>query len=93
MDSKERKTLHLKAKLPELGRLKDLNVELTTIHRDTVVRKYRKILDLLFIVVQTKFIIVLVQFYDPLLRSFLFQDFHLTPTLDEFYKILDLPLK
>ncbi|KAI5405598.1 hypothetical protein KIW84_052391 [Lathyrus oleraceus] len=32
-------------------------------------------------------------FYDPPLRSFLFQDFHLTPALDEFQGLLGFSIK
>lgn len=47
----------------------------------------------MFTEVQTKVFTNLSQVYDPSLRSFVFQDYQLTPTLEEFERILDLPLK
>ncbi|RDX65464.1 hypothetical protein CR513_55876, partial [Mucuna pruriens] len=35
---------------------------------------------------------VMAQFYDPHLRSFMFQDFQLAPTLEEYERILGLSL-
>lgn len=64
---------------------------LTNILRDAFTLKYGKILHLLFVPVQKDAITVLAQFYDPPLRSFLLRDFQLTPTLEEFEKILDSP--
>ncbi|KAI5412483.1 hypothetical protein KIW84_057234 [Lathyrus oleraceus] len=52
-----------------------------------------RILSLLTVKVQTSFITALAQFYDPLLRSFLLQDFHLTLTLEEFKGFLGFSMK
>ncbi|RDY04060.1 hypothetical protein CR513_12267, partial [Mucuna pruriens] len=50
------------------------------------------ILDLLKVEVQLEALTALVQFYGPPLRTFLFQDFQMAPTLDEYERILDQPL-
>ncbi|RDX81741.1 hypothetical protein CR513_37542, partial [Mucuna pruriens] len=42
--------------------------------------------------VQSEALSALVQFYDPSMRNFLFQDFQLSPTLEEYEHILDQPL-
>ncbi|RDX91396.1 hypothetical protein CR513_26640, partial [Mucuna pruriens] len=42
--------------------------------------------------IQHEALTTLVQFYDPPLRTFLFQDFQMAPTLDEYERILDQPL-
>jgi len=48
---------------------------------------------LLDIEVQTSLITAFVQYYDPPVRAFTFQDFQLVPTTEEFEQILDLPLE
>jgi len=76
-----------------LESLRDLSVELTTIPKNAFVFKYGEILDLLFTNVQTDAITALAQFYDPPMRSLLFQDFQLAPTLEEFERIVGIPSK
>lgn len=43
--------------------------------------------------INTTFIHTLMQFYDPPLRCFTFQDYHLTPTLEEYSHILGIGIK
>jgi len=93
MGSEKRRTLSFKVELPNLESLRDLSVELTVIPKSAYVFKYGEILDLLFTNVQVDVITALAQFYDPPMRSFLFQDFQLTPTLEEFERIVGIPLK
>ncbi|GAU51825.1 hypothetical protein TSUD_416110 [Trifolium subterraneum] len=93
MGSEKRKTLSLKVKLPALKSLKDLTTKLTANSRDAFMLKYGNILDLLFIDVQVEAITALAQFYDPPMRCFLFQDFQLAPTLEEFEGIVGIPPK
>ncbi|RDX69192.1 hypothetical protein CR513_51716, partial [Mucuna pruriens] len=46
--------------------------------------KFEKVLDLIQVEVQPWALSALVQFYDPSIRSFTFQDFQLDPTLEEY---------
>ena len=52
-------------------------------------RRYGDTLELTRVEVQMDDVSALVQFYDPLLRCFTFQDFQLAPTLEEFDRILN----
>ncbi|WJX33933.1 hypothetical protein P8452_22095 [Trifolium repens] len=93
MDSEKRRTLPLKVKLLDLESLRNLSTELTSIPRRAFVCKYGNILDLLFTNVQVEALTALSQFYDPPMRCFLFQDFQLAPTLEEFERIVGIPPK
>lgn len=61
-----------------------------SIHRKFTL-KYGRILDLLRVPVKVEVVIALAQFYDPPLRCFLFQDFLLASTLEEFGLYMDFP--
>ncbi|XP_050886319.1 uncharacterized protein LOC127091673 [Lathyrus oleraceus] len=91
MESGKRKAFQIKAKVPCVKGFIAFRDGLTNIHRDTFTLKYGKILHLLSVPVQKDAITALAQFYDPPLRSFLFRDFQLAPTLEEFGRILDSP--
>ncbi|WJX95004.1 hypothetical protein P8452_76370 [Trifolium repens] len=93
MDSEKRRTLPLKVKLPDLKSPRDLTTELTSISKSAFIFKYGNILDLLFTDVQFEALTALAQFYDPSMRCFLFQDFQLAPTLEEFERIIGIPPK
>jgi hypothetical protein len=93
MNSEKRRTLPLKVKLPDLETLRDLTTELTSISKSAFIFKYGNILDLLFTDVQVEALTALAQFYDPPMRCFLFQDFQLAPTLEEFERIIGIPPK
>ncbi|RDY04697.1 hypothetical protein CR513_11566, partial [Mucuna pruriens] len=54
-------------------------------------KKFGKILDLMEIEIQPEAISALAQFYDLLMRSFLFQNFQMAPTLEEYECILGRP--
>lgn len=77
--------------MSEIDNLKEFKTKMPPIFRNTFIGKYGKILDLMTIEVQPKVITNLAQFYDPLFKSFLFQDFQLTHTLED-ERILELPL-
>ncbi|GAU40821.1 hypothetical protein TSUD_398050, partial [Trifolium subterraneum] len=93
MSSNKKKTLQIKAQLPDMKSLKIFNDKLTSMARDRFTLKYGRILDLLEIPVQVDAVTALAQFYDPPLRCFTFQDFQLAPTLEEFGQILDFSRK
>lgn len=42
---------------------------------------------------QEKAVHTLLQFYDPPLRCFTFPDYQISPTLEEFSNLLDIPIK
>ena len=52
-------------------------------------RRYGDTLDLTKVEVQLDVVSALIQFYDPPLRCFTFQDFQLAPTLEEFDRLLN----
>ncbi|RDY06707.1 hypothetical protein CR513_09258, partial [Mucuna pruriens] len=60
--------------------------------RRTFETRFGSVLDLMEVEIQLEALTALVQFYDPPLRSFQFQDFQMAPTLDEYERILDQPL-
>src|SRR4030042_2729278 len=93
MSLEKRNTLPFKVRLPEVEGLKALNGELKALSRVSFTGRYGHILDLLSINVQADAIQTLAQFYDPPTRSFLFRDFQLAPTLEEFGSILGTPSK
>lgn len=92
-DKNRRKTLHLKAKLHDLKFLRKVEADFPACFKITFEGRYGKILDLISLKVHPKARTALAQLYDPPLRSFLFQDFKVTPTLEEFENILGIPLK
>src|SRR4030066_1118997 len=93
MNSKETNALPWKIKLPNMDSMKTLSRNLTPSLKRSFVGKYGDILDLLFVNVQPGDISVLARFYDPPTRSFLFKDFQLAPTLEEFEGIMGIPSK
>ena len=75
-----KKTVYVKVKMPEVESLKKL-YNLLDLHKCLAFSgKYEKILNLVNIDVQVDTVTTLIQFYDPLLRCFTFQDFQLAPT-------------
>ncbi|KAI5431299.1 hypothetical protein KIW84_035465 [Lathyrus oleraceus] len=93
MGSERKKALPFKAKMPDTANISRLLNELPACFRVTLQGKFGHILDRLLVDVQTPVITALAQFYDPPLRSFLFQDFQLTPTLEEFDRLLGFSMK
>lgn len=93
MNPEKRNTLQFKVITPDMEKLKELVAKLPGCFRVTFERNYGKILDLLSIKAYPKAIIALAQFYDLELLCFLFRDFQLTPTLEEFENFLMIPFK
>src|SRR4030066_1439476 len=93
MNSKETNALPWKIKLPNMDSMKTQSRNLTPSLKRSFVATYGDILDLLSVNVQPEAISVLAQFYDPPTRSFLFKDFQLAPTLEEFEGIMGIPSK
>ena len=80
-------------KAPDLSGLRKYGMKLSNLDRLSFTRKYGKVLELLRVNVQEEAISALVQYYDPPLRCFTFEDFQLAPTLEEYEQILDLSLE
>ncbi|KAH1249706.1 hypothetical protein GmHk_05G013010 [Glycine max] len=55
-------------------------------------KAYEKILDLAIAEISTEAVVSLTQYYDQPLRCFMFGDFQLVPTVEEFEEILGCPL-
>lgn len=88
-----KKTVSVTVSNPEVDNLKALGRLLIGENREKFVKRYGNILDFLELDVQVDAISSLVQFYDPDLRCFIFKDFQLAPTLEEFEQILGYPLE
>ncbi|CAK8570809.1 unnamed protein product [Lathyrus sativus] len=84
MDSNKRKALRIKAQMSDVQSLEVLQDLIPGSIQKKFILKYGRILDLLGVPVKVEAITALAQFYDPLLRCFLFRDFQLVPTLEEF---------
>jgi len=88
-----KKKLSIKVNESNLTGLRELGGKLKTIQRDAFRKKFGNLLGLLEVEVQVPVLTALAQYYDPPLRCFTFSNFQLVPTIEEFEKILDLPLE
>lgn len=89
----QKRTLSLKAKMPQVDSLRRLCGLLSSDLWSKFVKRYGKILSLLDIHVEVDALTALLQFYDPPMRCFNFQNFQLAPTLEEFGQILGYSLE
>lgn len=83
--------LRIKATIPVLQSLRILQGLMPNSIQRKFTLKYGGILDLLRVPVKAEAVTALAHFYDPPLRCFLFQDFLLTPTLEEFELYVNVP--
>src|SRR3954469_24403407 len=81
--STKKTIVHFTVSTPDIKKLKIIKEKLPSGALDRFEIRYGNILDLLRVKVQEEAITALVQFYDPPLRCFTFQDFQLAPTLEE----------
>src|SRR3954467_15939963 len=81
--STKKTIVHFTVSTPDIKKLKIIKEKLPSSALDRFEIRYGNILDLLKVKVQEEAITALVQFYDPPLRCFTFQDFQLAPTLEE----------
>lgn len=90
----ERKSIHnYKFVEPPLAVLRGLGARLDLTHKDTFKETFGNLLGILNIKVKVTVVHTLVQFYDPPLRYFTFQDYQLAPTLEEYSHILGIRIK
>ncbi len=87
-----RKTFKFKVQKPRVDGLKAFAKILPDKTRSKFKERYGKILDLLDVNVQVEAVSALAQYYDPPLRCFTFSNFQLSPTLEEFSRIVGQPL-
>src|SRR3954463_14980037 len=75
--------VHLTVSVHDIKKLRIIRDKMSSTALNRFVGHYNDILDLLKVKVQEEAITALVQFYDPPLRCFTFQDFQLAPTLED----------
>ncbi|KAK2446509.1 hypothetical protein QL285_017309 [Trifolium repens] len=84
---------HFVFKVPKVDSLVAMEKKLTSLSQANFEANYGSILGLLHVEVDTTALVTLAQFFDRPLRCFTFQDFQLSPTLEEFEKILGLSIE
>ena len=89
MNTKGKQFVCINAIKPDMSKIKAIKRKLFERALKQFTRRYRDILDLTKVKVQLDVVSALIQFYDPPLRCFTFQDFQLAPTLEEFDRILN----
>ncbi|XP_050889409.1 uncharacterized protein LOC127094645 [Lathyrus oleraceus] len=90
----ERKSIHnYKFVEPQLAVLRGLRACLDLTHKDDFKEAYGNLLGILNTEVNITVVHTLVQFYDPPLRCFTFQDYQLAPILEEYSHILGIRIK
>lgn len=91
MEMNKMTTLRIKATMPDLQSLNILQGLMRNSIKRKFTLKYGRILYLLRAPVKVEAITALAQFHDPPLQCFLFQDFLLAPTLEEFELYVNIP--
>lgn len=86
-------TFSFRYKEPQTDSLKVLSSRITSIKDNKFRVTYGNILDLLFEKIDFGELTTLAQYYDIPLRCFTFPDFQLSPTLEEFERILNQSTK
>ncbi|XP_050889419.1 uncharacterized protein LOC127094657 [Lathyrus oleraceus] len=90
----ERESIHnYKFVEPPLAVLRGLGARLDLTHKDAFKETYGNMLGILNTEVNITVVHTLVQFYNPPLRCFTFQDYQLAPTLEEYSHILGIRIK
>ncbi|KAL5137554.1 hypothetical protein HKD37_10G027905 [Glycine soja] len=82
----------VKIKGLDVTTLKELGQLMGPLQRQAFRKVYGKILDLTAVEVFTEVVVSLAQYYDQPLRCFMFGDFQMVPTIEEFEEILGCPL-
>ena len=89
MDTKGRQLVRVSTFQPDLSEIETIKGKSSERALKMFARRYGDTLDLTRVDVQMDVVSALVQFNDPPMRCFTFQDFQLAPTLEEFYRILN----
>ncbi|KAI5419035.1 hypothetical protein KIW84_043299 [Lathyrus oleraceus] len=93
MESSKRNIYSFKFKDPDLKNLRNLVSQMHPVYRINFGKNYGNLLSILNQQVDHTTLITLAQFYDLPLRCFTFQDFQLAPTLEEFERLVRIPMK
>ncbi|KAI5402314.1 hypothetical protein KIW84_050069 [Lathyrus oleraceus] len=93
MESSKRNIYSFKFKDPDLRSLRSLVSQMHPVYRINFGKNYGNLLSILNQQVDHTALITLAQFYDLPLRCFTFQDFQLAPTLEEFERLVRIPMK
>ncbi|XP_050890667.1 uncharacterized protein LOC127096091 [Lathyrus oleraceus] len=93
MESRKRNIYSFKFKDPDLRSLHDLVSQMHPVYKINFGKNYGNLLSILNQRVDYTTLITLAQFYDLPLRCFTFQDFQLAPTLEEFERLVRIPMK
>ncbi|XP_050914687.1 uncharacterized protein LOC127129576 [Lathyrus oleraceus] len=93
MNSERRRIYNYKFVEPQLTVLRGLGACIVFGKKDDFKTSYGNLLGVLNIEVNTTAVHTLVQFYDPPLRCFTFQDYPLAPTLEDYSHILGIRIK
>lgn len=93
MESSKRNVYSFKFKDPDLSSLRDLVSQMHPVYRINFGKNYGNLLNILNQRVDHITLITLAQFYDLPLRCFTFQDFQLAPMLEEFERLVRIPMK
>ncbi|XP_050896075.1 uncharacterized protein LOC127102784 [Lathyrus oleraceus] len=93
MESSKRNIYSFKFKDPDLKSLRDLVSQMHQVYRINFGKNYGNLLNILNQRVDYTTLITLAQFYVLPLRCFTFQDFQLAPTLEEFERLVRIPMK
>ncbi|XP_050890084.1 uncharacterized protein LOC127095441 [Lathyrus oleraceus] len=93
MESSKRNIYSFKFKDHDLRSLRSLVSQMHLVYRINSRKNYGNLLSILNQQVDHTALITLAQFYDLPLRCFTFQDFQLAPTLEEFERLVRIPMK
>ncbi|XP_050890585.1 uncharacterized protein LOC127095998 [Lathyrus oleraceus] len=93
MESSKGNIYSFKFKDPDLKSLRDLVSQMHPVYRINFGKNYGNLLSILNQQVDHTALIPLAQFYDLPLRCFTFQDFQLAPMLEEFERLVRIPMK
>ncbi|KAI5387679.1 hypothetical protein KIW84_073679 [Lathyrus oleraceus] len=93
MESGQINIYSFKFKDPDLRSLRDLVSQMHPVYIINFGKNYGNLLNILNQQVDYTALITLAQFYDLPLRCFTFQDFQLAPTLEEFERLVRIPMK
>ncbi|XP_050919736.1 uncharacterized protein LOC127137308 [Lathyrus oleraceus] len=93
MESSKRNIYSFKLKDPDLRSLRDLVSQMHPVYRMNFGKNYGNLLSILNQQVDHTALITLAQFYELPLRCFTFQDFQLAPTLEDFERLVRIPMK
>ncbi|XP_050876566.1 uncharacterized protein LOC127080282 [Lathyrus oleraceus] len=93
MESSKRNIYSFKFKDPDLRSLRDLVSQMHPVYKINFGNNYGNLLSILNQRVNHTALVTLAQFYDLPLRCLTFQDFQLAPTLEEFERLVRIPMK